>query len=175
MRKFYTSIIRDIAGSDPKKLLDVGGGDGRVISLLSKRLKKTVFYYVDPSPQMVELAMKRLHSKDGIPASNIAAGSSRKVPFKFKFDMIISTISFHHWNSKQESLKYLLGRLNAGGELRIYEFCLDRLKGVKRGAKAHAMSTSEAKNYSFKGFRRDIRIINGDVIVLSFKKTARNN
>ena len=35
--------------------------------------------------------------------------------------MIISSVSFHHWAHKKESLAYLSGFLKPGGEIRIYE------------------------------------------------------
>ncbi len=166
---FYNGVAEDISGLAPKKLLDVGGGNGLVISKLSHYLKKTDFYYVDPSKYMLRIASRRL-SKNKKQKFFVELGNSRAIPYKEKFDVIISTISFHHWVFKFKSLKYLLTKLNKGGELRIYEFYKDNLRGLKRGAKAHALSMKEADRYNFKGYKKDIRIINDEIIVLSFKR-----
>ncbi len=75
---------------------------------------------------------------------HFALGSSRHVPFKRKFDMICTVLSFHHWQKKSESLKYLSAFLEKGGEIRIYEYEARKIRGIHRFAlPSHAIDKQE--------------------------------
>jgi ubiquinone/menaquinone biosynthesis C-methylase UbiE len=141
-QEFYSFVVDDIKKSGFREILDVGTGPGDVPILLAKSGKFKLVYAVDPSGDMLRIAKahsKRLKIKFGY-------GSSRHIPFNKKFDLIISTISFHHWKMKTESLKYLSGFLKKGGEIRIYEFEKRELKGIWRYfMSSHAVSREEMR------------------------------
>ncbi len=114
---FYKFVISDIMKSKARSILDVGTGPGLVPAELAAKNPKLAVYAVDPSPYMLGHARKRTRGK-----VKLAIGYSLSVPFRRKFDMIISSASFHHWAHKKESLIYLARFLSKGGEIRIYEF-----------------------------------------------------
>jgi len=114
----YDFVVNDIMKSRAHSILDVGTGPGEVPVELASRSGKFKIYAIDPSKYMLRMARKRAYGM-GI---RFAQGYSQHVPFDTKFDMIISSISFHHWAHKKESLRYLSGFLSKKGEIRIYEF-----------------------------------------------------
>jgi ubiquinone/menaquinone biosynthesis C-methylase UbiE len=114
----YSFAVSDIAKSKARKILDVGTGPAAIPIMLASIPKRLRIYAVDPSNYMLKIASKRAQGS-GI---RFGVGYSLYIPFHTKFDMIISSISFHHWAHKKKSLIYLSGFLKKGGEIRIYEF-----------------------------------------------------
>ena len=108
----------DILDSGRRIILDVGTGPGNIPFMLADKGKGLEIYAIDPSKAMLRIARKKCAGKK----VTLAEGYSRYVPFHKKFDLIISTVSFHHWTHKNESLIYLSKFLKPGGEIRIYEF-----------------------------------------------------
>ena len=139
MRDIYRFVIGDVAEASPRSVLDVGTGPGVIPIELSKRIK-AASYGVDPSKHMIAIAKGRARSAGAV---SFALGSSRYVPFNRKFDMIISVLSFHHWQKKEESLRYLSGLLNTNGQIRVYE--VEKSRSVKlAGVRSHLLDASEA-------------------------------
>ncbi len=118
-KKIYGFLIDDITSAGAARILDVGTGNGTVPIRLARASKRSVVYAVDPSRDMIGIARR---DSAGIGNIRFALGSSRHVPFRAKFEIIFSCLSFHHWQRKEESLRYLASRLAKGGEIRIYEY-----------------------------------------------------
>jgi ubiquinone/menaquinone biosynthesis C-methylase UbiE len=137
----YDFVVNDIMEAGVRTVLDVGTGPGDVPIRLAKEGGVNAFG-IDPSKDMIGIAVWRSRKMDRV---RFATGSSRHVPFKMKFDIICTSISYHHWERKAESLDYLSGFLGKGGEIRIYEFNSRKLRGVARGAKAHALRMDELR------------------------------
>jgi len=137
---FYDFVVADLDKKEFDALLDVGTGPADIPIMLvsSKKIKK--IYAIDPSKDMLNIAKRK-------PKASIIKfgyGSSRYVPFNRKFDAIISTLSFHHWVQKIESLKYLTGFLKKGGQIRIYEFEKKTNTGLLRYfISSHAVTKKE--------------------------------
>ncbi len=172
MKDIYLFAAKDIKKFKPKNIIDIGAGPGDLAILLSKTFKNTNICCVDPSASMKSIAEKRFR-KLGIQGIKYGLGSSRHIPFKGKFDVIVTTISFHHWKEKKDSIKYLLKKLAIGGRLIICEFYYDKLSIMQKTIIGkHALSLKEANKYSFKGYRKDIEIHN-KIIVMSFVKSLK--
>ena len=118
MRPVYAFVADDVMRSGAKRVLDVGTGPAQVPIMLSSMSRKLEIYAVDPSDYMLSIASRR----SGGLGIRLGSGYSLHIPFRTKFDLIISSISFHHWAHKKESLRYLSGFLRRSGEIRIYEF-----------------------------------------------------
>ncbi len=116
MRSFYAYVINDLEASGAKRILDIGSGTGSIMLGLEAKRPGLALYAVEPSREMLGIARRRSHG-----LVHFAQGSSRHVPFRGRFDMIFSTLSFHHWKRQRESLGYLAGLLADSGEIRIYE------------------------------------------------------
>ena len=139
MRQLYAFIIEDLRDSGRASILDVGTGPGIVPIGLSK-LPGVEIYAVDPSESMIRIAKSRKGNARNV---HFALGSSRSIPFNRKFNIIISSLSFHHWADKERSLMYLKGLLNKGGEIRIYE--RQRGRGlVLPGLSSHLLDMGQA-------------------------------
>ncbi|MCL4372974.1 class I SAM-dependent methyltransferase [Candidatus Parvarchaeota archaeon] len=170
MKSFYSFIASDIKKYRPKRILDVGAGPGDLAILISK-LKNIELYCVDPSYSMKRIAEKKF-TRNRIKNVRYELGSSRNIPFNEKFDVIVTTISFHHWKEKERSIRYILNRLNKKGIFVIYEFCYDKLNAIQKiSIGKHSLSIKEAESYKFKGYKKNKEIIN-KIIKLSFAKQS---
>ncbi len=134
--KFAASDIRK---SNAKNILDIGTGVGELPLRLSAD-KKLRVYAVDPSEAMVRIAKSRNKNSANV---TVVRGSSRHIPFNRNFDLIISTLSFHHWKHREKALRYMKEFLGRHGEIWIYEYNKDRLKAHEKIASAHSMSRRE--------------------------------
>lgn len=114
----YKFAADDILRSKARKILDIGTGPATIPIKVASQSDRVEIYAIDPSKDMLRIASKK--AKDS--GIHFAEGHSLHVPFHTKFDLITSSISFHHWAHKKESLEYLSQFLNRDGEIRIYEF-----------------------------------------------------
>ena len=169
LKPLYGFIVGDVKKIKPKSILDVGAGPGDLIVMIKKEVKNAEVYCVDPSESMQKIAVKKF-DRNKIEGIKYKLGSSGYIPFKNRFDLIVTSISFHHWKEKEKSIRYLLGRLNKDGKLVVYEFCYDKLNNLqKKFIGKHSLSIEEAKKYEFKGYDKNIKIYNR-MIRLTFSK-----
>ena len=169
--KPYRQIIDFIKARKPVRLLDVGCGPGDILLHLAGEMPDASLWGIDPSTQMVKIAEKRA-AKLGLSGRvTVAEGSSRKFDLPGKFDMIISSFSFHHWNEKKQSLEYLLQRLTDDGTLAIFDADSDGLYGHLPLIRKHALSERFAEGLTFTGYETTIEH-SGDrrLLIVSFRK-----
>jgi ubiquinone/menaquinone biosynthesis C-methylase UbiE len=115
----YSFVVDDILSSrKARKIIDIGTGPGNVPSMIAERAGRLEIYAVDPSREMLEIAKRAAGGRRIV----FGHGYSQYIPFRTRFDIIFSSVSFHHWAHKRESLIYLSKFLSKGGEIRIYEF-----------------------------------------------------
>ncbi len=154
--EIYKFASKDIASIDrAKSIIDVGCGSGDLLIAIRRLKYSGSLYGIDPSVHMINIS--RLRSK----RLNIdfAVGSSRDIPFKRKFDLIVSSLSFHHWKEKEKSLRYLKSLLNDGGTIRIYEFEKSYVeRRWFRGVSSHSISEKEITNYAKKSGLRVVEL-----------------
>ncbi len=144
MRKLYRFVLHDLSRAGFGSILDVGTGTGDVPIALARlpHWDNAGIFAIDPSPDMLRIARMRSRGL-GI---TFAAGSSRRIPFDKGFDVIMASLSFHHWADREGALKYLSGFLNSGGEIRIYEVDRERLSGLRRMVAAqHSLAEGELR------------------------------
>jgi ubiquinone/menaquinone biosynthesis C-methylase UbiE len=138
-QNLYRFVEQDMLRSHAKIILDVGTGPGDVALFLAK--SGFVVYAVDPSKDMLRIASLRGGKLNNL---KFALGSSRRVPFKVKFDVIYTVLSFHHWEKKRESLNYLSSLLANNGEIRIYEYNAQKIRGIHKATlPSHALKMEE--------------------------------
>ncbi|MGC8479371.1 MAG: class I SAM-dependent methyltransferase [Candidatus Micrarchaeia archaeon] len=146
-KKFSKFVAKDIIENNPTatKILDIGTGPGTIPIEINKILKnkknnKVQLYGIDPSIQMVNIANRK---SKGMENTVFSLGSSTNVPFKMHFDVIFTSLSFHHWAKKEESIVYLKKLLNKSGKLIIYEYNKD-LPGLgKKFVGSHSISKDQ--------------------------------
>ena len=98
----------------PGCILDVSCGTGRLLRAASVYWPKAQLLGIDPAAQMV-LEATRLNLK-----ATFKLGSAETLPFPDQCaDIVLSSISFHHWADQQKGLYEITRVLRPGGV-----FCL---------------------------------------------------
>ncbi len=165
-KKFSKFIAEDIYNSRANTIIDIGTGPASIPIEITRLYKNNIsIFAVDPSKQMVFLAKRRTKNYKNI---NIAIGSSRKIPFNIKFDIIFSSLSFHHWKEKEKSLRYLKGFLKKDGEIRIYEYNKARLSKIHAPISQHSVSKEELEDIGKSSKMKTKIKINGEFISARF-------
>ena len=165
----YSLAINDITRKGAGRILEVGAGPGDLAVKLAEMMPRSQLYCIDPSKAMRNIGLKKIKER-GLNNMKYFLGSSRNVPLKLKFDVIFSTLSFHHWKDKSGSIAYLTKFLKPNGSIMIYEYDKDKLKTMpKLFMGAHALSRSDIENlhinpgYGIKTHKK------GNFIVLEIK------
>jgi ubiquinone/menaquinone biosynthesis C-methylase UbiE len=97
---------------DPRRVLDVGCGTGALMRRAAERFPRADLSGADPAPGMVEAAREAW--REDRPARFVRAAAER-LPFEDgEFDLVMSTVSFHHWQDQQAGLREI-GRVLAPG------------------------------------------------------------
>jgi ubiquinone/menaquinone biosynthesis C-methylase UbiE len=98
LRRCFRRVADDIAELAPHgRVLEVGAGPGRLAATLAKLAPDVRVTGVDIAPDMVQRASK-LAARSGV-ADRVAFGvGDVAAPFgEASFDVVVSTLSAHHW------------------------------------------------------------------------------
>jgi ubiquinone/menaquinone biosynthesis C-methylase UbiE len=136
LRGFYRRLADDIAGTAPQgaAVLDVGTGPGVLLVELAQRRPDLHLTGVDLSADMVTAANRNLSPYRGRADVRVGDVTSLPVP-DGSFDLIVSSLSLHHWDDPQAAVPELARVLRPGGRLCIYDFRFapfDELAGTAR-------------------------------------------
>ncbi|MCL5106214.1 MAG: class I SAM-dependent methyltransferase [Candidatus Marsarchaeota archaeon] len=167
----YNDIKKRIAPS-AKAILDIGFGNGLILWKLAKDMKKTSgarLYGIDPSPEMLKIAKNRMAKKKGYDV-NLKLGSSRTIPFRQKFDIIYTSLSYHHWEKRESAIPYILSRLSRNGSFIIYEYDKDARTRFNL-MHGHMISEEDFKGMAFKGFKKSVKKTQ-HIIIVEFKRSG---
>ena len=120
LRGLYARVVDDaerIVGRGPAVIIDVGSGPGDLLRSLAERLPSATISGVEPEADMRAISARRgVSSVEGAAdALPLAAGS---------VDLIVSTLSAHHWPDPAGALGEFARVLRPGGEARIYDLRL---------------------------------------------------
>ncbi|MFH0917372.1 MAG: class I SAM-dependent methyltransferase [bacterium] len=98
---------------DPARVLDVGCGTGALLRLAAQRFPKAELVGVDASEEMIRTA----DTSNPLPERlRFVQGQAEELPFaEGQFDLILSTISFHHWADQAKGLSEVTRALTPGG------------------------------------------------------------
>jgi ubiquinone/menaquinone biosynthesis C-methylase UbiE len=100
----------------PRRILDVGCGTGVLLARLAVRMPEAeLLAGVDPSPRMVERSRAALVSA---PRIVIEQAPAEELPFeRGAFDLVVSTLSFDHWQDQHRGLVECARVVGADGRL----------------------------------------------------------
>ena len=121
LRRFYRRLADDIAAAAPQDaaVLDVGTGPGVLLMELGRRRPDLSLTGVDLSADMVAAAQRNVERY----GATARVGSVTELPFPDdSFDLVVSSISMHHWDQPEAAVPELARVLRPGGRLRIYDF-----------------------------------------------------
>lgn len=106
----YDEIIKRVIKEQPRTLLDLGCGNGNILQVL---LDKTSIKLsgLDLSDKMIDVAQKRLGNN-----VELKVGDSEQLPWpENSFDMVICSMSFHHYTQPEKVLKEISRVLKKDG------------------------------------------------------------
>ncbi len=105
------------------RVLDVACGTGFLLSTLAEREPGLELTGVDPTPEMLEVASRRLG-----PAARLVLGRAEALPFAAnRFDVVVTTNSFHYFRHPAAALSEIRRVLEPGGRLVVTDWCDDYL------------------------------------------------
>jgi ubiquinone/menaquinone biosynthesis C-methylase UbiE len=91
---------------------------------------------IDISSAMVVIARRKAEDAGLSQRVQFEYGSAEHIPYSDGyFDLVVSTLSFHHWANRTECLKEIYRVLKIGGEAWIYEIRKDTTREAKKQLK----------------------------------------
>jgi ubiquinone/menaquinone biosynthesis C-methylase UbiE len=133
MRDFCREVAEEVSSKiSSGRMLDIGTGPGYVPLEIARRSENLDIKAIDISPAMVKIADK--NAKDAGLAGRVdfKYGSASCIPFTDGyFDLVISTLSFHHWANPVACLKEVNRVLRNDCEAWIYDLRQDITKEAR--------------------------------------------
>jgi ubiquinone/menaquinone biosynthesis C-methylase UbiE len=124
-RPLYRRVAADVAAAGLAAgavVLDVGTGPGRVPLLIADVCPEVAVEGVDLSAEMVERATLTAESS-GASHVRFQVGDVAALPYADNsVDLVVSTISLHHWDNPTAGLAEITRVLRSGGQAWIYDF-----------------------------------------------------
>lgn len=107
------------------RVLDIGTGPGKLPIMIASRGPMLQVTGLDTSPDMVRMAARSAAEK-GLKNVEFQQGNAAELSFHDgEFDLVISTLSFHHWKEPEKALDEIYRVLRDGGEAWIYDISRD--------------------------------------------------
>ncbi|HTY91452.1 MAG TPA: class I SAM-dependent methyltransferase [Methanocella sp.] len=122
VRDYYESVAAQVLERvHIGRILDIGTGPGRLPLAIASKNRYVHVTGLDLSADMVKIA-SRLPIQNGAANIDFKAGNAGELPFGDReFDLVISTLSFHHWKEPEKALDEIYRVLREGGEAWIYD------------------------------------------------------
>ena len=123
LRGMYRRLAADVAGFAPVggAVLDVGTGPGVLLVELAARRPDLRLTGVDLSPDMIAVASRNLAPFGA--RVRALVGDVTRLPLPDRsFDLIVSSLSLHHWDHPQAAVPELARILRPDGRVCIYDF-----------------------------------------------------
>lgn len=98
------ATLLEFIPAEPKRILDLGCGGGRLLALLKSARPGTQFVGLDFSPAMLE-ALRRLFAGDRSVAV-VSHDFENKMPSMGLFDAVVSSFAIHHVSHKRKRSLY---------------------------------------------------------------------
>jgi ubiquinone/menaquinone biosynthesis C-methylase UbiE len=151
----------------PRCIVDVGCGTGRLLRAASVRWPEAQLFGVDPAERMVSEASR--HN----PNATFKVASAESLPFSDGIaDLVLSSLSFHHWADQTKGVQEVARVLRPGGFFcladHIFRFAILAGEKVKSRDQIRVLMTSAGL-----AVRRDQRLgIRFALITLAQKMLA---
>jgi len=147
LRPMYGRLAADVAAvaSHGGSVLDVGTGPGILLAELAARRPDLQLTGVDLSTDMIAAATRNLRPFEERACARV--GDVTSLPFPDRsFDLIVSSLSLHHWDHPEAAVPELARVLRPGGRVWIYDFPFapfDKLADTARSRSLLSASSPE--------------------------------
>ncbi|MGH8836969.1 MAG: class I SAM-dependent methyltransferase [Actinomycetes bacterium] len=123
LRGMYRRLAADVAGVAPDggAVLDIGTGPGVLLVELAARRPDLTLTGVDLSADMIAAATRNLEPFGARARVRVGDVTSLRFPDR-SFDLIVSSLSLHHWDHPEAAVPELARILRPGGRVCIYDF-----------------------------------------------------
>lgn len=124
LRGFYRRVAAETAAVVPAggTVLDAGTGPGLLLVELANRRPDLRITGVDLSTDMVAIAQRNVARAGHSARVDVRAADVAALPFPdASFDMVVSTLSMHHWGAVPPAVSEFARVLRPGGPLWIYD------------------------------------------------------
>jgi ubiquinone/menaquinone biosynthesis C-methylase UbiE len=115
--------VLDLAAAEvpqPQAILDVGCGTGRLLRSAAERFPAARLDGVDAAEGMVAQAKASVPA--GIPMT-IQMATAERLPFpEREFDLVFSTMTFHHWPDQKDAIGEVSRVMTPGGRWLLADF-----------------------------------------------------
>jgi SAM-dependent methyltransferase len=114
---FYSGVADDVAAAVPvgARVLDVGCGPGHLVGRLADRGLDVAG--IDLDPAMIARARRRIGDRARLEPADVAS-----LPFgDGSFDLVVSTLSMHHWADRQTGLAEIARVLKPGAKALVFD------------------------------------------------------
>src|SRR5262249_10599028 len=122
--RLHARVLDDAIRAAPPggTVLDVGAGPGRVAVALAARRSDLTVHAIDLSPDMVRVARPRAAKEAVTDRTHIVVGDVADLPLPNEsIDLIVSTMSFHHWQDVPGAARELRRVVRSAGRIWIYD------------------------------------------------------
>lgn len=157
--------------SHPGAILDVGCGTGRLLRSAGAGFPGARLFGVDPAPEMVRTAQ----ASNPAGAITFLEATAEELPFPDAgFDLVFSTMTFHHWRDRARGIAEVRRVLTPDGRWLLADFVASGwMRYVRRALRLHQFPAREeldpmlrAAGMSVVAERR-VRGLGGQVAVLA--------
>ncbi|HXY74995.1 MAG TPA: class I SAM-dependent methyltransferase [Dehalococcoidales bacterium] len=110
VHKKMLEVLANVGVKEPKYILDVGCGTGRFLRNIANKWPEAQLFGVDPAELMISEAT-RLN-----PRATFQVGFAESLPMADQYaDIIVSSLSFHHWVDQKKGIQEIARVLKPGG------------------------------------------------------------
>ena len=106
-RRLYQRVIEDMVPLRlvEGKVLDAGTGPGTLARDIARRFPQLQVYGIDLSADMIRLAHEHAKREGVEERVHFDVGDVARLPYlDHSFDVVVSTISLHHWHELEQPL-----------------------------------------------------------------------
>ncbi len=149
LRRMYRRIAADIAAVAPvgAAVLDIGTGPGVLLVELAARRPDLRLTGVDLSADMAAAANRNLQRFGDRAVAHV--GDVASLPFPDRsYDMVVSSLSLHHWDRPEAAVPELARVLRPGGRVHIYDLGHAPFDALADAARVHSVLNGQTPRRS---------------------------